>query len=165
MRPALSIVPQLRRRYRLASSVWGLSGREESSALETRTWPRFRGWAVGRLDEAKRLSSTVTVGTVELVVGCVPSTPSVRRFPRRYRPGEGLAVVGEEMFINGEGILTVDRGRRGGEGSTECCCCCDDEGGCRLGMAESSLDMCIGETEGDTGPAAEGFTECEESPG
>lgn len=59
------------------------------------------------------------------------------------------------MFINGEGILTVDRGRIGREGSTECCCCCDDEGGCRLGMAESSLDMYIGETEGATGPAAE----------
>lgn len=77
---------------------------------------------------------------------------SDRRFPRRYRSGELLAPVGEEMFMSGEGegILIVDKGRSGVLPAVSW--------GCRVGRAESSLEMWM------AGPAAEWwlFTEWEE---
>ena len=45
--------------------------------------------------------------------------PSARRFPRRYRSGEDLATVGEELFMSDPGgILTVDKGRSGDGSAT-----------------------------------------------
>lgn len=76
---------------------------------------------------------------------------SDRRFPRRYRSGEVLATVGEEMFMSGEGegILMVDKGQSGVLPAVSW--------GCRVGRAESSLEMWM------AGPAAEWlFMECEE---
>ena len=78
----------------------------------------------------KWLSSTeaVILGVEPVVVGAVDpygeltvgdAIPSARRFPRRYRSGEDLATVGEELFMSeAEGILIVDKGRSGGGSAT-----------------------------------------------